>query len=98
MSLWMINSCQTSNVRYGSNNNNEFLPFRTQSYGHEILLCMFMLPYQIRSPGSIGSLQLWLDTTAQEVMLNLQLSISISYEGNIREIYCIIGNSKWATH
>jgi len=61
-------------------------------------LCMFMLPYQIRSPGSIGSLQLWLYTTAQEVMLNLQLSISISYEGNILEIYYIIGNSKWATH
>jgi len=42
MSLWMINSCQTSNVRYGSNNNNKFLPFRTQSYGHEIL---FMYVY-----------------------------------------------------
>jgi len=92
MSLWMINSCQTSNVRYGNNNNNnnKLFPFTRQSYGHEILLCMFMLPYQIRSPGLFGSLQLWLYTTAQEVVLNLQLSISILYEDNIREIYCII--------
>jgi hypothetical protein len=82
MSLWMINSCQTSNVRHG-NNNNKLLPFGRQSYGREILLCMFMLPYQIHSLESIGSLQLSLYTTAQEVVLNLQLSFPILYEGNI---------------
>ncbi len=36
------------------------LPFGRQSYGGEILLCMFMLPYQIHSPELIGSLQLCL--------------------------------------
>jgi hypothetical protein len=56
------------------------------------LLCMFMLPYQIKSAllDGLDPLQLWLYTTGQEVVLNLQLSISILYEGNIREIYCII--------
>jgi hypothetical protein len=102
MSLWMINSCQTSNVRYGNNNNNNKLfPFRRQSYGHEIFV-MYVLCCHIKSNPLYSMdwilaalvVHYWTRGCAQSAIEHFYI-IRGQYTGNL--LY-YIGTLKWATH